>query len=268
MFQIKKYPRTQHIEGSRLQPGDEDLDSVPFARLKGRHLVIEEKVDGANTGISMSESGELRLQSRGHYLVGGRRERHFSLFKQWAMTQVESWEQILGQRYLMFGEWLYAKHTLFYDQLPHYFQEFDILDRQTGQFLSTEKRRRMTGGFPLYSVRVLHEGPLEHVDELKDLIGPSAFQSDHFLEKLREHVVENGLDLDKVMHQTDVSGLMEGLYIKVEEDGVVKERYKFVRHDFLTSLAADASHWMNRPIIPNQLTPGADIFGRTDVSRS
>ena len=26
-----KYPRTPHMEGSRLQPGDEDLDSVPFS---------------------------------------------------------------------------------------------------------------------------------------------------------------------------------------------------------------------------------------------
>ena len=27
---IHKYPRTQHMEGSRLQPGDEDLEAVPF----------------------------------------------------------------------------------------------------------------------------------------------------------------------------------------------------------------------------------------------
>ena len=28
---IHKYPRTPHLEGSRLQPGDEDLDAVPLA---------------------------------------------------------------------------------------------------------------------------------------------------------------------------------------------------------------------------------------------
>jgi len=38
--QIRKYPRTQHIEGSRLQAGDEDLASVPFRELRGRHLVV------------------------------------------------------------------------------------------------------------------------------------------------------------------------------------------------------------------------------------
>ena len=50
----------------------------------GKYIVIEEKVDGANAAISFSDSGELLLQSRGHYLTGGYRERHFNLFKQWA----------------------------------------------------------------------------------------------------------------------------------------------------------------------------------------
>ena len=68
---LKKYPRTPHLEGSRLQPGDEDLSQVPFSYIKGKHLVVEEKIDGANTAISFSEDGELLLQSRGHYLTGG-----------------------------------------------------------------------------------------------------------------------------------------------------------------------------------------------------
>ena len=68
---IRKYPRTPHIEGSRLQPGDEDLRQIPFETIKNRHLVIEEKCDGANSAISFDDEGELLLQSRGHYLTGG-----------------------------------------------------------------------------------------------------------------------------------------------------------------------------------------------------
>ena len=67
---ICKYPRTPHIEGSRLQPGDEDLSQIPFESIKDRHLVIEEKCDGANSAISFAPNGELLLQSRGHYLTG------------------------------------------------------------------------------------------------------------------------------------------------------------------------------------------------------
>ena len=52
LFEIHKYPRTPHIEGSRLQPGDEDLSQIPFSAIAGKNLVIEEKCDGANSAIS------------------------------------------------------------------------------------------------------------------------------------------------------------------------------------------------------------------------
>lgn len=62
---IKKYPRTPHLEGSRLQPGDEDLSQIPFRDIQGRYLTVEEKIDGANSGISFNMHGNLLLQSRG-----------------------------------------------------------------------------------------------------------------------------------------------------------------------------------------------------------
>jgi hypothetical protein len=57
MTQLHKYPRTAHIAGSGLQRGDEDLDVVPFADLAGCHLVVEEKMDGANSAISFNPDG-------------------------------------------------------------------------------------------------------------------------------------------------------------------------------------------------------------------
>ena len=45
---MMKYPRTRHIEGSRLQKGDEDLSQISFSKIKGKYLVIEEKVDGVH----------------------------------------------------------------------------------------------------------------------------------------------------------------------------------------------------------------------------
>jgi hypothetical protein len=54
---------------------------------------------------------------------------------------------------------------------------------------------------------------------------------------------------------------MEGLYIKVEEQGQVVERYKYVRFDFLNAILDSGSHWMRRPIVPNQLAAGVDLFG-------
>ncbi len=51
--QIFKYPRTCHIKGSQLQGDDAESDSVPFERISGHRgvVVVEEKMDGANSGI-------------------------------------------------------------------------------------------------------------------------------------------------------------------------------------------------------------------------
>lgn len=93
-----KYPRTHHLEGSRLQPGDDDLSQVRLSSLRGVPLVIEEKLDGANAALSFAADGELLLQSRGHYLTGGGREKHFALFKTWAATHQEAFREVLGDR--------------------------------------------------------------------------------------------------------------------------------------------------------------------------
>lgn len=113
MEKIYKYPRTRHIEGSRLQKGDEDLKSVKFDYIKGKYVVLEEKVDGANSGISFDENGNLLLQSRGHFLNGGYGEKQFSLFKMWANSFKNELYKILGNRYIMYGEWLYQSILFF-----------------------------------------------------------------------------------------------------------------------------------------------------------
>lgn len=261
MSTIHKYPRTHHVEGSRLQPGDEDLDSVPFARLAGRFLVCEEKLDGANAGLSFDDEGRLLLQSRGHFLTGGVREKHFHLLKQWAHAHVDALRAALGSRHVLYGEWLYARHTIYYDCLPHYFLEFDVLDRHDGTFLSTERRRDLLAGLPIVSVPVVRTGPVRRLEELCSCIGPSLYKGPDWREHLTTAARERGLDVERVWMETDPSDLMEGLYIKVEEDGRVVERYKYIRASFLTAVRDSGTHWLKRPIVPNGLRAGVDLFG-------
>jgi RNA ligase len=259
--QIYKYPRTQHIEGSGLQIGDEDLDVVPFDRLVSCHLVVEEKMDGANCAISFSASGSLLLQSRGHYLAGGARERQFDLFKTWAHRYTAELWDILEDRYIMFGEWLYAKHTIFYTELPHYFLEFDIYDRREDSFLSTERRAKLLEQAPFVSsVKVLHVGFIPSVLALTALIGPSHFIAPNHMGQMAALCLERGLDPAQTLRETDSSGLMEGLYIKVEQGGVVEQRYKYIRAGFLQAVFVSQSHWIDRPLLPNGLRSGVSLF--------
>jgi hypothetical protein len=255
-----KYPRTHHLVGSRLQQGDHDLAAVPFAAVRGRHVVAEEKMDGANAGVSFGPEGALLLQSRGHYLEGGPRERHFDLFKQWAHTHVEALYAALGERYVMYGEWLYAKHTCFYDALPHYFMEFDVFDRETGEFLGTERRRELLEGVPVVSVAVLFEGAPKRLRDLTELVGPSLFKTAAWRERLVEVAAPAGVSREQALRETDGEDAMEGLYLKIEENGRVVERLKWVRSSFLNAILDSGSHWLARPIVPNQLAAGVDLW--------
>lgn len=259
-YRLYKYPRTPHLTGSRLQPGDEELRVLSLEHLAGRRLVVEEKFDGANSAISFGEDGRLLLQSRGHFLDGGPRERHFALLKAWAVSvQGRLWDA-LGSRFVMYGEWLYAKHTIFYDALPHYFFEFDVLDKESGEFLSTDARRELLRGVSVVPVPVLYSGPVRTAGQLAALVKPSAFQSPRWRDALAEVCRSRGLDAERALRETDSAGLMEGLYVKAEEGGRVTERFKYVRGSFTQAVDDSGDHWLNRPVIPNQLREAADIF--------
>ena len=164
--------------------------------------------------------------------------------------------------FVLYGEWLYAKHTIFYDRLPHYFHEFDVLDTETGDFLSTARRRDLLAGLPLVPVPVLHEGPLRSINDLTALIGPSRYKSGEW----RAHLAEarpprrTASTPDRVWRETDRSDLMEGLYLKDEEGGRVVARYKYVRASFLTAVVDSGGHWLKRPVLPNRLADDVDLF--------
>ena len=250
---INKYPRTPHLEGSKLQVGDEDLSQIPFKSLKGKYLVIEEKIDGANVAFSFDEDGNLLLQSRGHYLTGGYRERHYNLFKQWASIHQQDFYNVIGSRYIVYGEWMYAKHKIYYDNLPDYFMEFDVYDKEEKVFLSTERRKELLKDLPICSVPVLKCGTFDKLDDILKLIKNSNYKTENHLENLKNTIISLGLDLESSLKETDTSDLMEGLYIKVEENGIVTDRIKFVRYSFTQPETSTSSEWLNKTIIPNKL---------------
>ncbi len=260
-LQILKYPRTAHIEGSRLQAGDEGQDHVLLSTLAGQHAVFEEKLDGANAAISFTAGGDMLLQSRGHYLSGGGRERQFAPFKQWAQAHEGRLLERLEDRYVLYGEWLYAKHSVSYDQLPHYFCEFDIFDRREQVFLSTARRRQLLQDSPVVSVPVLHTGPMPAKPKaLQAMVRHSLAKSTAWRTAFDSSVARQGLDHAMCWRQTDKSDLAEGLYIKLEDENQVLERYKWVRPDFVQTMLDSGSHHSTRPIVPNGLAPGVDLF--------
>lgn len=262
---IDKYPRTPHAAGSRLQKGDTAEGQVSLLQMKrmfpGARCIIEEKLDGAQAGAKYSSELEQLLQSRGHYLTGGAREAQFNLLKEWATVHDAAFMERFEDRFAMYGEWLFARHTQFYDQLPHYFHEFDILDRKTGQFLSTEARHDFLEDLPVVSVPVLADDWPGSEKEMLDLVGPSLYRSENWRDNLAVAAERAGVDPAQALKECGPSAdLMEGLYIKIEKDGVVLARYKWVHPDFVQTIIEGGVHWSQRPMIRNGLAEGVDLF--------
>jgi hypothetical protein len=97
----------------------------------------------------------------------------------------------------------------------------------------------------------LWEGVLSEPEQLLALVGPSTCKSPDWQDRLDEQARARNLDPERVRRETDPSDEMEGLYLKVEEEGQVKARYKYVRADFLTAVLDSGTHWLRRPIVPN-----------------
>jgi hypothetical protein len=165
----------------------------------------------------------------------------YDLFKQWTMGKRHVLETLLEDRLLLFGEWMYARHSLHYRRLPHYFLEFDIYDKQRQVFLDLASRLELLEGTNIFTVPVVHRGPAT-TEQLQQLIGPSQFDS----------VFEN-----PITRWTD--NLMEGLYLRTEGEGCVTGRAKFVRPEFIEKVK-QSEHWQHRAVVPNLLAQGAEIW--------
>jgi hypothetical protein len=261
--ELIKYPRTTHVEGSSLQRGD-GKNTIPFSELMGKNLVVEAKIDGANTGISFNSDCELKLQCRGHFLDGKGDWPEFDPFKSWAFTWKNQLFDVLSDRYIMYGEWMAAFHSIYYDLLPHWFMEFDIYDKERQEFLSTKRRAEITNNCEaiIESVKVLDERTFDSVEELTSLIGRSPFISDNAYDKMTEEMKNKKFPESEIQNLQNLNKnpTMEGLYVKWEEDGVVKGRYKFVRADFTQTILDCEEHWAKRPTIYNQLADGYGLY--------
>lgn len=265
MHAILKYPRTPHLRGSALQKGD-DPARVSMSELRDRgEFIWEEKADGANCGISFSpDDGRLVLQSRGHSLEGGPRERQFSVLKQWARAFEKDLRDVLGREYVLYSEWMAALHSQFYDQLDDLLLSYDLYARSTGKWATTAERARILGNL-VTPVRVVHTGWVADRD-LPKLVKDSVYKSPRWKENLRAAAEAAGEDFELTMSRIDATSLAEGVYLKIETATETIGRFKFVRPGFVQAILDSGSHWATRPMIKNQLAPGVDMFARPSMA--
>jgi len=222
-----RFPHTPHIawlgEGSPRE--DKVLSHDEAAAMLGQELIVEEKIDGANLGLSTDEDGELLAQNRGSWLSPDSCHPQFRSLWPWLGPRRDALADALWPDLMLFGEWCAVVHSVTYDALPDWFLGFDVFDRSAGRFWSTRRRDQLLDRLGLHRVPHLGRGRFG-VEDLEALMTTSRVGSSP----------------------------MEGVYIRVESEEWLEQRAKLVRAQFVQAID---THWSRGPMHRNRLSATA-----------
>lgn len=230
MTDFFRFPHTPHLawlgEGS---PRDDKVFSPSeVSTLLAGDVVVEEKLDGANLGLSLAPDGRLRAQNRGQYLTEPYTGQ-FARLPAWLAQHGEGLGAVLKPNLILFGEWCAARHSLDYAALPDWFLLFDVYDRESGRFWSTPRRNAAASAAGLVTVPLVLQGTTT-VTALKKLVTAS--------------------------YSNYRTGAMEGVVIRRESSAWCEARAKLVRPDFTQAIDA---HWRKRAIEWNRVDYSATV---------
>ncbi|MCC7079770.1 MAG: RNA ligase family protein [Burkholderiales bacterium] len=222
-----RFPHTPHL--AWLGPGtprdDKVLATDEAAALLAGEVVVEEKLDGANLGVSLAEDGTPRFQNRGQYLhppFAGQ----FQRLGGWITAHGEALRRDLSPGLIVFGEWCAARHSVAYDRLPGWLIVFDVYDRTNQRFFSTARRDAVAKRLGLAVVRNVSRGHTTLAD------------------------LTTRLTTETSRYRT---GPIEGFVIRKEASDWLLARAKLVHPEFVQSIG---EHWRRRRIEWNRLEHG------------
>ncbi len=221
-----RFPTTPHLAWlarDGMPRDDKVLPPADVQTLLSGEVVVEEKLDGANLGLSLLPDGTLRVQNRGQYLEEPYTGQ-FARLPAWLVQHESSLRAVLRPDLMLFGEWCAARHSLGYDALPDWFLLFDVYDRGRGRFWSTSRRNGLAAEAKLSIVPLILRCRTTLV-ALKQLVmdTPSRYRA--------------GLPL-------------EGVVVRRESSEWCEARAKLVRPDFAQTID---THWRKRAIEWNRV---------------
>lgn len=219
---FSKFPSTPHLAVLHDVDvrGDKVMTESERERFLEQEVTVEEKVDGANLGISFAAGGAIRAQNRGNFLSlpgsGQWRE-----LPRWLDIHYDELFELLSDQYILFGEWCYAQHSVFYDRLPDWFLSFDIFDRSASRFLSAARRDRMLNQVDIATVPFIARGHFSYADIVR-LLSASALGAQP----------------------------AEGVYLRCDNGDWLLQRAKLVRPAFIQAIAG---HWSRSALRQNRI---------------
>lgn len=219
MTDFFRFPHTPHLAwlGTESPRDDKVLSPNEVTKLLSGDVVVEEKLDGANLGLSLASDGSIRAQNRGQYLA----EPHagqFSRLPAWLAQHNEALHSVLSPTIIIFGEWCAARHSLDYTLLPDWFLIFDVYDRESERFWSSQRRNRLATNAGLMTVPELLRKKVT-LTALKQMVNQQSSQYRN--------------------------GALEGIVIRRDSTDWCESRAKLVRADFTQTID---THWRKRAI--------------------
>ena len=205
-----KYPRTSHLPWS---PGYtyDDVRKSSTDPFLGKEIVVTEKMDGENTTMYAEHIHARSLDSRHHPSRDWVKGLHAKVANQ------------IPENWRLCGENVYAKHAIFYDNLPSYFLLFSIWNDRN-RCLSWDETVEWASLFDLVIPSVLYRGIWDQ-------------------ERLQE------LSIDTA----NCEGYVVRLADEFHYDDFSVSVAKWVRPQHVQT----DQHWMHSNIEPNQLSTGA-----------
>jgi ATP-dependent RNA circularization protein (DNA/RNA ligase family) len=239
MSDFFRFPHTPHLAwlGKGEPRDDKVLSQVEAEAFLAGPVFLEEKVDGANLGVSVNRDGILRAQNRGQYLARPFTGQ-FARLNDWLAMHEEALFDALGESLILFGEWVAAVHSLEYPDLPDYFLVFDVYDRHEKKFWNTSRRDAMVERLGLHRIHEIGRGDYR-LGAIKQLLLSSTSTYRH--------------------------GACEGVYLRQEDNNWLIARAKLVHPDFVQNIG---EHWRSRPLRWNVVRPYVELNIRPKPGQS
>jgi hypothetical protein len=197
-----KYPRTFHLDFSPGATNDDKIASEEqINNLLGKLIIITEKVDGSNTCLEF-ESCFARTHS------GPPTHESFDEFK--ALHSTIKHKIPLNMQ--IFGEWCFALHSIFYNELPGYFLLFGL--REFDKWGSWEECEMWAEEIGVPTVPVLYNGIFNSMNELKNKVMELVVQKSCFGEEREGIVIRIAEAFDDKMFEYNVLKWVRDSHVK------------------------------------------------------
>lgn len=204
-----KYPRTYHFSFSEGLSTDDKIieDDCMF---QGMSVVITTKMDGENTTVYPDGTCHARSLDSKH-----------QSYHSYLLRRIQDFCYSIPQGYRICGEYLYAKHSIEYSDLPDYFLAFSAW-QENNYCLSWSDTKKFCNELDVCIVPELYVGLFD-------------------------------IDIVKQVAKKAVADGQEGIVVRNSESFNIKDFNKNVAKYVRPNHVQTDKHWAQQEIIPNKL---------------